>query len=321
MAETNSSSSSNTDNLSGETTPTTTARKQIESPAKKPRFDKTSSKGKRHGGVSYNKDSPVTSLNMVPRLPYFPIFTSNQGCHDLALYTYNIMQCRDFRFASMITLDQMEYVLLLSYFNRVNLTAIYYGYDHPLNTSRLKDVATGIRLPTILAQYIESIGMVETISTSNIVPLAGDYESLFPSDHMVDPADVLRRAGREVPAGSWAVDNRWVVEWNNATARASKSGMKFRKVDNSTLTGRCEMLVSFRATTEHGRVLPVCSQVLTEAEGQLGAIYRFRDYDYLGQLPGEYNDLVHDTFEGRSFIPEVAFSDICATAFNGVSTD
>lgn len=285
-------------------------------PAKRSRFNKQS--GKRKGGTSYSKVEPILSLSIVPRRKVFPVFTSNNGCRNLAHLCYRAIQGRDFRLAQAITELQLAYVLDIAYCNRVVQTAIHHGYAFPLAASRLKQVATGIQLPSVLAQYIEAIGELQLASAATIVPFAADYRQMFPlgTELMLDPMVLLEEAHRNIPPGDWALDVDWIVNYNDATTRASRSGMRFRTVDNNDFKGRAELSTSFTLTND-GLLLPTAPQVMSEAEAQLGATYRFRNYEQLPEWFGESKELLFNAFTAIPFDPQIVFSDICVATFKG----
>lgn len=228
------------------------------------------------------------------------------------------MQGKDFRLANNISELQLRYVLSLAYCNRVAQTAISKCYAFPRGASYLKQVCTGIYLPDILAKYIEAIGSVSLLSGATIVPYAGNYKDMFPegSDLMLDPASILLEAGREVDTTSeWPIDDRWIVDYNSATTRASRSGMNFRIVNNASYEGRVEMAVSY--TVQGELLLPGAPQVMSEAEAQLGACYRFRNRTDLPGWLGENTELLFDAFTAIPFRERVLFGDACAASFAG----
>lgn len=214
--------------------------------------------------------------------------------------------------------------MTIAFCNRVVQCSLAHGYAFPLGASRLKQVANGIQLPSILAQYIESIGSVELASGATIVPHSGDYEAMFPVDFdlMLSPAAILEQAQRPVPPGDWAIDTQWIIEYNDATTRASRSGMRFRLIDSTDLRGRIEMSVSYTLQAE-AMLLPKAPQVMTEAEAQLGSCYSFRDYTNRDEWLGLNKELLFDAFTAIPLDPRVIFSGICVAAFSGaqVSTD
>lgn len=280
---------------------------------KRARF-KGNNKGRR-GGAAYDRTPKTQSLMIVPRKRYFPVHVSNRGCESLCRDVYRVIQGKDFRLAQNITQHQLAYVTCIAFCNRLVQTAVTHGYAIPLDASRLKQVATGIQLPTVLAKYIESVGIMELSSGASVAPFAAHYEQLVQLPTMLDPADILRFAGRQVPPGAWALDIDWIVDYNDATTRASRSGMNFRTVNNSTYVGTSEMLVSYLQLPDE-MLLPKAPQQMTEAEAQLGAAYRYRDWNLRNQW-GENVELLHDTFTAIPFDSRILVSDLCVAAFRG----
>lgn len=237
---------------------------------------------------------------------------------------FQTVRCKDFRLAANITELQLTYALCIAFCNRIAQCSIYHGYSYPENASRLKQVASGIQLPAVLASYIESIGSVTMSNGVTVVPYVTTPDLLFPSTNlqMIGPGAILGLAGREIPPTPWQLDDNWIIAYNDATTRAARSGMNFRPVDNSTYTGRLEMLVSYRATDD-GLLLPEAPQSMTEAEAQLGAVYRFRDRNNTFHWLGDNHELLFNSHTAIPLDPHVLFSDICVAAFKGmfVSTD
>lgn len=258
----------------------------------------------------------------VTRLSYFPVYTSNLGCTSLTQLVFQVIRLKDYRLATNITQLQLEYVTTISFCNRVVQTAKTYGYAFPNGASRLKEVASGIKLPAILASYIETIGSVGLSSGATIVPFAADYHQLFPdgSDMMLDPATVLLQAGRPIPDGDWALDVDWILAYNAATTRSTRSGGQFRLVDNSGFVGDSKMTVSW--TGSHGipEITPLSSEKLTRSEMSLGACYRFRDYRRIRAWFGQNKQLLFDTFTTVPLTPSVLVTDICVASFSGETT-
>lgn len=238
----------------------------------------------------------------------------------MSAITFNVIRGKDFRLANNITELQLAYVLTIAYANRVVQCSMQFGCSFPLHASRLKQVAAGIQLPHVLATYIESIGKFALVTGANVVPYAGDYRTLFPlnSALMIDPATLIAEAGREPVDEPWSIDTEWIIAYNNATTRASRSGIRFRTVDNTAYDGRVEMCVSYRV--EQGMFLPVAPQLTTTAEIQLGAAYAFRDYNQIVDWPGVNKELLYDSFTAVPFDQSVLFSDVCVAAFAGNQT-
>lgn len=284
---------------------------------KKPRF--TGPVTGRRGAASYQKQSEPNSIMAVSRLSYFPVYTSNLGCRSLTELVYQVIRSKDYRLAQNFTQLQLEYVTTVSFCNRVVQTARTYGYAFPFGASRLKEVASGIRLPAILASYIESIGSFELTSGAIIVPFAASYEDLFPdgSDMMIDPAAVLLQAGRPIPDGPWALDVEWILAYNAATTRGSRSGMQFRIIDNSGFVGDNKMMVSWMGENINPEITPFAPEKITKSELSLGACYRFRQYDRIRAWFGTNKQLLFNTFTTTPCTPEVLVTDACVASFTG----
>lgn len=274
--------------------------------------------GSRHGGVAYEQKAQPTSLQIVPRRHYFPIFTSNQGCVDLVRECYDTMIAKDHRLGQHMALHHMQYATCIALFNRMVQCGITYGYSFPRESSRLKQLAHGIQLPSVLATYVESVGLVKMHSGLAVVPYITDYAAWIRQSNglLVDANDLLGEEDR--PAEEhWALSADRIVQYNGATTRASRTGMRFRSVDNTEYIGRVEMLVSY--TRIATMLLPKAPQSMSAAEAQLGACYRFRDYSTIEEWPGENKQLLFDGFTTIPIEPRVVFSDLCVAAFKGAS--
>lgn len=206
----------------------------------------------------------------------------------------------------------------MAWTSRVVQCANHYGYAIITSESPLKMATKGIQLPNVLAQYIESIGKVDLATGARIVPFAGEPATLFPPGHplMLNPVDILIAAERPVPHGDWNIDREWIVEYNEATSRASRSGIGFRTVDNTSFEGRLEMAVSF--TQDEDLLLPHAPQRMPESVAHLGAMYRFRDYAVVMDWPGANKELLHNTFLARPVDPLTEFSEMCVASFSGL---
>jgi hypothetical protein len=229
---------------------------------------------------------------------------------------YNVIQAKDHRLGVNIAAAQMAYVTNIAFLNRAVQCGVHYGYSFPDGASRLKQVAAGIQLPSVLATYVESIGQVSLASGVSVVPYV-DEPHIWLTEHMISPASQLTAAGRQPPLDVWALDIEWIVQYNDATSRASRSGMNFRNVDNSSLLGRSEMLVSYKVTDDD-LLLPSAPQIMSEAEAQLGAVYRFRNYDSWDDF-GVNKELLFNAFIAIPFVESIMVSDLCVAAFKGAN--
>lgn len=230
------------------------------------------------------------------------------------------MTAKDHRLGLNIRLPTLQYNLSIALLNRMVQCGVTMGYSFPPDASKLKQLATGIQLPSVLANYVESIGYVQLASGATVVPFVDNFATLFGDGQPnVNPGEFLEEL--DVP---WEGDEEWplhintIVDYNDATTRASRTGMNFRVVDNSNLAGKVEMLVSYRILGAD-MLIPVAPQQMSEAEAQLGTCYRFRNYAEIDLWLGANRELLFDTFTAIPCTPRVIFSDICVAAFRGAT--
>lgn len=293
------------------------AKEETNSPAPKhtrPKFTKAPRSGRR-GGAAYTQQEKPSSLHLKSRISYYQVFTSNLACYHLGRQCHQVIEFKDYRLAQNITVEQLQYVLTIAWISRTVQIANRLGYAMIQGESLLKLASSGIQLPNLLAQYVECLGTIELSSGANLVPRAGQYRDMFPKHHpfMMDPGDLLQAAGRPIPLGEWPIDRQWILEYNEATTRAARSGIGFRKVDYSTTEGRVEQIVSYRPIGD-GLYVPYAPQRITEAQAHLGVIYRFRDRTDSDFWYGVNQHLVSDTFIGLPMDPLVEFSNLCVDA-------
>lgn len=222
----------------------------------------------------------------------------------------------DAKVAQMISVHQMAYVTTVAFCLRVTTVSRSTGYALGIpGFDNLSQAATGILLPEFLARYIEAVGLVLLPSGVTLAPYAGAYRDMFPLNSAVtlDPAEILVDAGREVPDGDWAIDYEWIGLWNDHVSKASRKGLRFRKVSYSEPTSRVEMTVSVEPDGD--RVVAYSPTQITEAEVHLGACYAFRDYRERQHWLGRYRALLHRSFEASSINTTVFMRELIATAF------
>lgn len=175
-------------------------------------------------------------------------------------------------------------------------------------------------LPDILAKYVECFGKLTLPSGATVAPFSGSYRNLIPagSTIMIDPAVLCEEAGRPVPPQDWAIDYDWIIDYNDATTRAYRSGMKFRLVDNSTFDGRSEMTTSY--TSVGDELVPKSPMVMSEAEITLGAAYKIRDYATRAVWFGTNHELLFDAFTSTPIVPEIVLTELAIAGFGNSST-
>lgn len=254
----------------------------------------------------------------------FIIYVGNHGVKTLSRSIFGMMQARDSKITEKVSELQLRYVLTLAYTNRVVQTALHYGYklDIP-EASQLKRAAESIQLPGILAKYVESIGVFKLATGAEVAPFAGSYFEMFPENHayQISPVMILTEAERTIPNDHWHIDYRWIEEWNINTTRPSRGGMGFTSVNYASYDGRLEMLVSYRSSIDPDdplaseSLVAVAPQQLSEAEGMLGGVYKFRDYDAKHSwLPGVrellFAQFYSTEFQAESFLATLVIASL-----------
>lgn len=272
-------------------------------------------KRNRGGRSSAPKSTPDTPTGIMvqPRLRYFPIFCSNLGVSELSRVMFQTILGRDARMAQAITQLQCEYVLTIAYINRLVQCGLELGYAYVPGASDLKTISKGIELPHTLVKYVESLGAFKLSSGVTVVPWVAPYGDMFnnaDADQLMrSPADILIDAGRDVPDGDWPIDRQWILDWNMNTTRPSRLGFKFSKIGDS-FDGRAEMVCSYGTVPgDDLRIQAYTPQLMTDAEAQLGACYRFRNIAESEQWLGGVPELTYFACIGSAFEPNVLLAE------------
>jgi hypothetical protein len=273
----------------------------------------------KRGGADHSKVERPSSLQMQPNHTYFPIFTSNIGCRTLSTVVHRSMTTKDHRLGHIMTVEELQYATCIAWILRVATCANTLGYNIIDSYSVLKRYATGIQLPTILADYVEVTGSFELSSGATIVPHMAEYPALFQNNPlMFDPAEPLIGAHGTEMIGGWPINRQWILRYNDATLRASRSGMHFRGVNNTTLVGRAELCVGYSPVVGDAHLIQPHAPIrILETQATLGAAYRFRDWTQRNGWPGLYQELVTNTFSSRPIDPTFEIQALCVASFRG----
>lgn len=236
------------------------------------------------------------------------IFCSNQGISLLCTVFYDNIYGRDQRMSQMITLQQLCYVVCLSFYYRLASINLDEGDAQAiLELSDLRNATRGIELPRLLARYIECLGIVTLPSGVRVGPYFNN--GLVFSDLMINPVDILTEAGRPIPPGFWHIDWEWISSWNAHTTRASRRSMGFGKVDYTIHEGRPELVVSY-IEAERDFFTPYAPVQLSEEEAKLGACYMWRDYEQRHLWPGGSPEAVWNIFRASPINPYQVYNDL-----------
>lgn len=274
-----------------------------------------SSSNPRHGGAAMNKVVVPRSINCVPIVPHFPVFCSNKGCQLVATVVWNSLNSSINRFK--VTLEDMIYITQLSWLNRIVQTNISTSTKVDFRgASLLKQAVRSILLPEPIASYIEAFGSVTMLSGISVVPHFTGYSDWFELDAQGVPEakGIWDSMGVLTPGDDWPIDYGKISDYTNCITRAQLKGMQLRLVDDSTCAGKPTMLCSYVSVRYPANaVMGMAPQVLAQAECDLGAAYKIRDWDQKDDWPGEYSYVLYPTFSSDSVIPEQLLTKLVST--------
>uniref|UniRef100_A0A6P7GNW6 Uncharacterized protein LOC114344693 isoform X2 n=1 Tax=Diabrotica virgifera virgifera TaxID=50390 RepID=A0A6P7GNW6_DIAVI len=231
------------------------------------------------------KPNPAVRM-MYPRRSHFLVFCSNVGVDMLCEVVYTSMQSRGFLTAGNVSLPQLKYVVCVALWARIASVAAAKGYithDVPDVTVLLNSVV-GLQLPAVLARYIETLGTFTLANGCTIAPWFASREEMQ-NQHQIDYDNYFHEAIpiRPVPGNYWSIDGDWIVSWNQSTTHPA---CHFRPIKWSETEGTAEMIVTPIACEEQ-YLRPTAPQQLTVFEGQLGSVYRWRDFAYEQYFPAD----------------------------------
>jgi hypothetical protein len=130
--------------------------------------------GQRHGGTGFAKDTTPSGSSLGLRQSYFSVATSNRGIQKLSEIVYDLIVARDRQITQLFPFHLFIYAISISFTYRLTRVASGLGYASPRDISRLKKAAENVLLPTIICNYIESIGLVTLRSGARVVPRCAD---------------------------------------------------------------------------------------------------------------------------------------------------
>jgi hypothetical protein len=291
--------------------------KPYNSPSKNSRqSEDNKNKEPRHGGTGFDKIKLPTSANIAPKSTYRIAYAGNHGLERFVPIAYQAMISKDWKLANIIQLEQLQYVTSCALLNRLHQISIRCGSTQPQHTKMLKDVCSGIRLPDIIARFVESFGIYTTRNGVSLIPWIGaTFEEHIASGQsiMIDHRRYLHRAQRNVPINPWYIDEDWIIKFNMSSARVQTSGMSYREVDNSVLDGTSAMITSF--LDDDSSIVAYSSEQSLEPEVKLAACYSLRNRRHQDEWPGEANHLITDDFLTTSYNPSIFIADILVEAF------
>lgn len=263
----------------------------------------------------------------IPIHPIFTVFTSNKGLNRLCQIFHERVVAVDHRVSEALPLWQLQYSSQMAFIYRVlyvNHAASV--YTNP-NLSLLKAAVEKLEFPGVIADYIETLGVVKLSTGAKILPYFENAEKIFKikgavnkerllkgeirwSEDYVDPRSILMNEERIILNQPWSIDSEALRLYANGYGRIEyKKQTSSRPIDNSNIEGKPAMMVT--ASTfeeEEGMTSGWSPQNMLESEFQLGAMYCFRIRNSIAVAPCWDAQLLHTTFEGARFNMKMSLS-------------
>lgn len=251
-----------------------------------------------------------SSVKIKPIKTWYPVFTTNTGIDTLCLSVFRFMKARCPKL--LITAEQLQYVTCVAFWNRMVQMGIKIGKldRYPPDSYELNTLATGIKLPALIQQYISSFGEVELPAGTKIVPrMPSPFDAC---DYMHYPGKYWRlgHPGQDPPEGPWTLDPDWITSWNENCSKGGRTDFGLDTVDYTDTAGSIHLCVSY--LEQSAQVRPVAPMGVTFPEAELGAAFRYRDFRAYNQWPGENAELLFATFEAPPIYPVEVISRVSA---------
>lgn len=253
-------------------------------------------------GYEQRNQHVLPSLNPVTQT--FPIFTSNLGIPSLVKCVYRDYSLFDQQFSSCITETQLCYITTLAFVNRC-MTAQLFVRD--ANTHELERVANPLMLPSVLADYIESIGLVMLPAGIIVSPLITQDESWLRHELITHPDHYLVLEEVATTPTTWGIHIPWIEIYNGMVDKLDPLVQStFRRV-TSLRSGSLEMLVSIRKLEENSwQALSPVKMSLHQA--LRSGCRQYRDVADASRWPGFHNELLHECFRSQPYDPELVMT-------------
>jgi len=231
---------------------------------------------------------------------HFLLYCSNHGIEQLCGIVFSAIQGRDFRSVARITPDYLKYVTSLAYFYRCIRVADLAGYrPGPLQISDLRAAVSGLRLPGVLCDYIESLGVVTLSSGASVGPWIANPVDWYNAPGMFSPEYFLSRIPDGHGYGPWFIDNNVINLWNDSTTRPASRSMSMRTLNFDKLEGS-QGLVTSIVWREGDMVEPQVPQVGPNSEAILHGCYQWRLLEEILFWPGDTSMLCAPLFKGTT---------------------
>lgn len=274
---------------------------------------------KKERDPTFQKEPQKAANTVNPIRNNTPVFTSNKGCTLLGRILFRVIQSKNAKAVHYISEDLFLYVIHLCFVNRVVQTSVITGTGFPQGVQRLAMVCSSIELPDIICKFIESVGIVEMMNGTRVVPhIREDYTMYIEAPEFKDVM-VPYASYSPHPFGedSWCISSQSVLDYVEGIARAKPSSMVFRTVaGNNVCEGRKEMLVSYQPGLG-SLITPETPEKMSESEARLGAIYHFRSLKQGKRWNvRDSRRILHPTFLTTELEWEVVFAKMTTDSFS-----
>lgn len=271
-------------------------------PNKQRRFEGRTNKPRE---VEYQKVALPKSLYISPRQQYHPIYTSSNGIPLLTEYVWKALQARVKSVNEVISKELLAYVVSIVWYARLVWVNQQAGTRTLLRGSNeLRKVTSGIRLPSILCRYVESLGVYQMSNGATVIPFVDEYDALceLGTEFQFDPRESFEVMHRPVPDNPWRIDPALISHYCvTAVSKLSRTGVILEEVSVEKI-GRQELIIGFSSDiigTQDGTIRPMAPERHSEATAEIGAAFSFRDYSVVNDWPYGDNQLLHPLFEGE----------------------
>lgn len=255
-----------------------------------------------------------------PIKPIFELYCSNLGLSHIAqIYWANIAN-RDPKGTGTFDSYLLEYVTTLCLINRIYCVSDTTGLCPDVQgLDDLRHAVQGIRLPSLLADYVESLGTLRLANGALVAPWCGTIDELYGAPDFRSPFVILAEAGRPLPHNTWGIDKGYLLAWQLLSNRNQSRAFTPRSPNYVSLDGKPNLLAT-RSDMEGEKVIATSCQALLETDISLGLAYNWRSMNSVALWPGDTAILTTPFFESALLDPDLYLKGVIAAAFAPLPT-
>lgn len=247
---------------------------------------------------------------MVPRLPYYRVYTSSNGLPTVADAIYDAVSARAQQsFIHNMPRALFRYIASLSWFRRLIYVNKAEGYPISDDTTALETAMQDVRLPGVLCRYIESLGPIKLANGASVIPYCANYRELIPigSQWFYDPLEALEELGVPDPHTPFSFVSGLVAQYTEASSQFYRCGIELRTV-KADVAGFQELIIGFSPVQD--LVTPLSPELQIKAVGDLGAAYQWRDHSEQLAWPFGDNQILSPLFVSESVSPTLVIANL-----------